>query len=214
MAVSIQERPGRVMTAPRLRVALVTPAYPPDRDDVSVASVASVASRLSARGHEVVVATQQPLGTPGTSGPAVEPGDGGVVVRRFATAGSVRGHALSPDLWRWLREGAGGADVVHVHDVHALTSLPALTLAPRPLVLTPRHHPPSGTEGRPGSGQVPATAVRSALARVSRVICSTPAEAGRFASDLGAADRVVTVPPREDEAGVAERCYLELAPCR
>ena len=59
--------------------------------------------------------------------------------------------------------------------------------------------------------QAHATAARRALARVSRVICTSPSEAELFVSRLGAADRVVTVPDDGGEAATLA-CYRSLVP--
>lgn len=186
-----------------LRVRLVVPEYLPERAGATV-HVAALARALSMGGHDVVVATQHPLGS---RLPDHEVGADGVRVRRFASAGRVAGHEISPALWRWLREGADGADVVHVHDVHALTSLLAMAVAPRPVVLTPHHRPPGEGGSEALVRQVHAVASRRALRRVSRIICASPSEAAAFAGRLGAAERVVTVAPGEEGAAVARGCY-------
>lgn len=198
------------MVGPRLKVRLVAPEHLPERSETT-ARVAALATALSARGHDVVVATAQAAGS---CLPQREVGADGVTVRRFASAGCVRGQEISPALWHWLREGADDADVVHVHDVQALTSLPALTVAPRPLVLSPhlRAGGPAGSQA--WARQVHASAARRALQRVSRVLCSTPDESDRFVARFGGASRVLTVTPGRGEAAVVEDCYLALSGLR
>lgn len=206
MTTGVDDRPVAVGAGSALRVRLVVPECLPDRWAVAL-HVSDLAARLSAHGHEVVVATQQAAGSPL---PDRERRSDGVVVRRFASVGAVRGRELSPELWRWLRDGADGADVVHVHDVHALVSIPALALAPRPVVLTPHYLAPAERGGDAPALQVHATAGRRVLQRVSRIICSSAPEAAAFVRDLGAGDRVVTVPAGDDGCAPAEAGYREV----
>lgn len=207
MTTHLLERPTLAGGAAR-RLRLVVPEHRPERGGVA-ARVAALASLAAAQGHDVVVATQHAAGP---DLPEVEVGADGVLVRRFASAGTVRDQAISPGLWRWLREGADRADVVHVHDLHALTSLLALSVAPRPVLLTPHLRARTEVGADALARQAHATAARRALARVSRVICATPCEARAFVARLGAADRVVVHPEHDDAATLA--CHLSVAPVR
>ena len=101
MTADLLERPALAPGVP-LRIRLVVPDHHPEDGGVA-AHVAALARTSVAHGHDVVVATQHAAGC---DLPDLEVGADGLVVRRFASAGSVRGQAISPELWRWLREGA------------------------------------------------------------------------------------------------------------
>ncbi len=183
VTTGVDERQVAVSAGFALRVRLVVPECLPDRWAVTL-HVSDLAARLSAHGHEFVVATQHAAGS---SLPGRERRSDGVVVRRFASAGTV-----------------------HVHDVHALVSIPALALAPRPVVLTPHHLALGERGGDARALQVHATAGRRVLQRVSRIICSSAPEAAAFVRDLGAGDRVVAVPAGDDGCAPAEAGYREV----
>jgi glycosyltransferase involved in cell wall biosynthesis len=112
------------VTKPRL--TLVVARYLPHLGGIEV-HVAELARRVAAAGWQVTVATLGPSRRQdGNDAPEREVDDG-VQVLRFPGQFPLAGHPLSsPMLWRYLRAGAGGADVVHVHNYHAPVVLPAL----------------------------------------------------------------------------------------
>ncbi|MEK0085496.1 glycosyltransferase family 4 protein [Benzoatithermus flavus] len=110
-----------------MRLAFLTNNRFPPREGIG-RHILEVASRLRARGHEVTV-----LARGNAFAPWAETVAAGLRVRHFPHY-PLRPfhHALAQhELARWLREGADGADLVHVH----LPLLPPL-LTDRPLVVT------------------------------------------------------------------------------
>jgi glycosyltransferase involved in cell wall biosynthesis len=163
-----------------MKLTYVVPRYLPHLGGIEN-HVHAIATRMCERGHEVTVATQR---EDDHDLPAVERLDSGAVVRRFASGARLRGQGLSPALWRWLREGAGGADLVHAHNYHALTTAGVLRSAPRPLVFTPHYLGAGEGLAEAGLHAVHRPVMRGLLRRVARVICVTPSEAELFRSDL------------------------------
>ncbi|MGR7026278.1 glycosyltransferase family 4 protein [Geodermatophilus sp. URMC 62] len=182
----------------RLRIGLVVPRYLPHLGGIEN-HVAALAVRLADRGHAVTVATQREADA---ALPAREVDAHGVVVRRFPSAGRLRGQGLSPALWAWVRRGADRAQVVHLHNLHALTTLPALAAARPPVVLTPHHLGPGEGWAEELLHRGHAAAARRVLPKVGRIVCTTPSEAASFARHLGAGERCVVVPNGVDAAAI------------
>jgi glycosyltransferase involved in cell wall biosynthesis len=181
-----------------LRVSLVVPRYLPHLGGIEN-HVAALAVRLADRGHAVTVATQVEADV-SLSRREVDPH--GVVVRRFPSVGRCRGQGLSPALWAWVRRGADRAQVVHLHNFHALTTLPALAAARSPVVFTPHYLGPGEGAAEELVHRGYAAAVRRVLPKVGRVVCTTPSEAALFAQYVGAGERCVVVPNGVDAAAI------------
>ena len=120
-----------------LRVAIVTPRYPPAIGGVEH-HVGMLATALARRGISVEVVATDPTGT-------LSPDESldGVTVHRFPTLANDGTYFLSPGLKRWLCCNVRRFDLLHAHSYH--TPLPMLAaLAVRgtaiPLVLTPHFH--------------------------------------------------------------------------
>src|SRR3954453_17739531 len=111
-----------------MRISIVVPQYLPHLGGIEN-HVAALAVRLQSWGHEVTVATQRE-GDPSLARQEVDAH--GVTIRRFPSAVRLLGDGLSPALWHWVRTGAGGAHVTHLHNYHALTTWAALAAAPAP----------------------------------------------------------------------------------
>jgi glycosyltransferase involved in cell wall biosynthesis len=187
-----------------MRLTMVVPRYLPHLGGIEN-HVWAIGSRLQRLGVAVTIATQL---EGDRSLPTTEVTADGLVVRRFPSVGKVRGQGVSPALWRWVRDGAGDADLVHAQNYHALTTLPVLTAATVPLVFTP-HYLGVG-EGR-FEGALHAwyaRAARRGLRRVHRVICVTRSEASSFAQDVGCADRCIVIPNGVDVQAIREAVPL------
>jgi len=181
-----------------VKVAIVVPRYLPHLGGIEN-HVAAVASRLQDMGHEVTIATQL---EGDRSLARCERAPNGLFVRRFPSAAPLRGQGLSPLLWRWVKAGAGQADIVHVHNFHALTTLPNVAAARTPFIFTPHYLGPG--EGRVETALHAAysVAMRRALLHVSRVICVTDSEAAAFAHHIGFAERCQVIPNGIDSAAI------------
>jgi glycosyltransferase involved in cell wall biosynthesis len=184
-----------------LRVAMVTPGYPPDAGGVE-AHTGALATELRALGVDVRVLTARR----GLTSPRSELVDG-VPVRAFPAL-STTAVSASPRL-----VGAGlaafvGADLVHVHGYHAASAVSALTGVAAPVVLTPHYH---------GGGHTPVAEllhtgyryVGRGIVRAARaVICVSEAERAALVADMpSAAPRTVVVPN-----GVHTACLAAATP--
>lgn len=173
-----------------MRIALVTPRYPPANGGVEQV-VAHLARGLAALGEQVEVLTQAE--TRGAAGSATV---GGVRVRRFAAPVPDRQAQITPRLWAYLACHASRYDVIHAHNYHGLLALAAALAATRPLVFSPHYH---------GTGHTPVRRLlhvpyracgRYLFDRAARVLCDSEAEAllvrRHFPSASG---RIQVVPP-------------------
>jgi glycosyltransferase involved in cell wall biosynthesis len=181
-----------------VKVTIVVPRFLPHVGGIEN-HVGAVASGVADIGHSVTVATQ--LEADGL--PACEELPSGVVVRRFPSAGRFRGQGLSPALWRWVSAGAGGADIVHLQNYHALTTLMTTAFAPTPAVLTP-HYLGAGTGAlEAGLHRVHASAFRQAMRQRTTVICVSSSEAAAFADAVGSVDRIEVIPNGVDQLAIS-----------
>lgn len=167
------------------RLTLVVARYLPHLGGIEI-HVAELAGRVAAAGWEVTVAA---LDTADGAAPAPDraaPQDS-VRVLRFPGQVPAAGHAVwSPALWRFLRRGAGGADVVHVHNYHAPVVLPALSTARARVVFTPHY---LGVATSPAA-RLEHAAYRRVIGPILRrqqpaVVHVSTTEADEFRRDLG-----------------------------
>ena len=161
--------------------------------------VAALAVRLAARGHEVEVLTQQKVRGV-TSIERIE----GVTVRRFPLALPEPIYALTPGIWRYLRQHGARYDLVHAHSYHAFPALFTALAGRHPLVLTPHYH---------GGGHMPLgralhVPYRRALGslmlgRADAIICVSHSEAALLLRHFpAAANRISVIPNGVDVAAV------------
>ena len=173
-----------------MRLTIVVPRYLPHLGGIEN-HVSAVGSGLQRLGVQVTIATQlegeQSL-------PVSEVTSQGVVVRRFPTFLPLRGQGVSPALWRWVRDLSGETDLVHVHNYHALTTLPVVLATRVRRVFTP-HYLGAGDGWRERAvHRSYALAARHALRGVDRVICVTASEASSFARHVGYGSRCTVIP--------------------
>jgi glycosyltransferase involved in cell wall biosynthesis len=181
-----------------VKVAYAVPRYLPHLGGIEN-HVAALATGVARAGHEVTVLTQQQ----GADAPVEEIIEG-VTVRRFASMLSFRGQGLSPRLWQAVRHLDPTTDILHVHNVHAASTLGVLVASRTgPIVVTP-HYLGSG------SGLVTQTMHRlydpllgQALGKASTIICVSRAEADQLVHDLDVEDGDIQVIPNGvDVAGL------------
>jgi glycosyltransferase involved in cell wall biosynthesis len=185
-----------------VRIALVSPGYPPAAGGVEVV-VAQTARALARAGASVeVLAQEHRHGLPRV----VE--DDGVMIRRFATSPS-RTYPVAPGLWRYLQRHQTKYDVVHGHSYHcAVAAGAALVLrahrdGPR-FVYSPHYH---------GGGHTTVSSLihhayrpvgRAVFSRAATVVCVSRAEAELVAQHFPAvAARIAVVPNAVDTAALA-----------
>ena len=181
-----------------MRITYVVPRYLPHLGGIEN-HVHAIATRMVSFGHDVTVATQL---EDDRALPGVERVPDGPLIRRFPSGVKLRGQGLSPSLWRWLRDGADGAELVHVHNYHALTTVGVLRTAPRPIVFTPHYLGVGEGTAEAALHAVHRPMMRGLLRRVRAVICVTPSEAAGFVADLGFASRCHVIPNGVDVARV------------
>jgi len=122
-----------------MRILLATPSYYPNIGGVEYV-VKSIAERHAALGHETTVVT----GDPKADKPREEEINGVHVIRwpTWAPSGAYHIPRMRSQLEKLLTDAARGADVVHAHSVHSIsTTYAARALkATAKLVVTPHCH--------------------------------------------------------------------------
>lgn len=168
-----------------MRVALVSPQYPPQLGGVEH-HVQQLAVHLVRGGDDVDVLT---LAAPGEASTSLVDG---VTVRRIP---AFAGRSHLPVSWgiaAALR--ARPYDVVHAHNYHSLLPLAASRAAADRLVLTPHYHGRSASRVRGALLRAYRPVGRQVCARARRIICVSAAERALAISDLGVpAERVVVL---------------------
>lgn len=169
-----------------MRVAVVSPGYPPARGGVEMV-VARTARALVRAGVRVdVLADERDPRAAGTGD------DHGVTVRRFA-CNRAKNYRLAPGLWRYLRAHRGDYDVVHAHSYHAPTAVLAASAlatrapgAPAPghpaLVVSPHYHGTGHSAARALLHRLYRPIGTRALVRARSVVCVSHAEADLVAA--------------------------------
>lgn len=168
-----------------MRIALITPGFPPDLGGVET-HVGRLAAGLAARGHDISVLSHHRRGTR-TPSP-----DDNLHVQRFRTFGSAR-YPVSPALWRQARQTA--ADVVHAHSYHALAAVAALFVDTTvPVVVTPHYHGAGHTPLARALHPIYRPVGRRVLERAAAIVAVSKAEQTLIGRDFPSlADRVVVI---------------------
>lgn len=185
-----------------MRIALVSPGYPPASGGVEVV-VAHTARALVRAGASVDVLAQER----GHGFPAVIEDDG-VVVRRFP-AMLREPYPVAPGLWRQLRRHRARYDIVHGHNYHCVAAAgAALTLSTRRdgprFVFSPHYHGGGHTTVSSLLHHVYRPFGRMAFARAAAVVCVSDAEADLVAAHFGRSVRKIAVVPNAvDGAAIA-----------
>jgi glycosyltransferase involved in cell wall biosynthesis len=172
-----------------MRIAMVSKHYAPFAGGVE-SHIEEIAKRLSARGETVEVLTHHD----GHGVPVTEVRDG-VLIRRHQVPVTSQHFGLSPALWAALVRQRHRYDVVHVHGYHSSAPLAGALAGASPMIFTPHYH---GTGHSPlrKALHIPYRVVGAAIvARSSRVICVSQAEADLFLTHFPSARSRVTVIP-------------------
>jgi glycosyltransferase involved in cell wall biosynthesis len=124
----------------KMRILFIAPSYHPHIGGVEYV-VKSVAERLARAGHEVTVVA----GEPNTDKPREEEVNGVRVIRwpTWSPSGAYHFPRRKSDLEKLLRELARQVDVIHIHSVHSILSVYALSIVKQTnarVVVTPYYH--------------------------------------------------------------------------
>lgn len=170
-----------------MRVALVSPRFPPDVGGVEE-HVARLARHLAGAGVDVEVLTQS------GPGPARRETVDGVTVRRFRLPLPSRPDVPAPGLVAALAR-LEDVDVVHAHSYHALPALAAAMTARRiPVVLTPFFHGSGHSRLRNALHVAYRPLGRRLVARADAVVAVSPSEAVLLDNRFGAGGKTTIVP--------------------
>lgn len=178
-----------------IRIALVTPGYPPRLGGVE-RHVEMLATGAARAGFDVEVLTTDPTGRL----PAVDRG-GGVMVRRFSTLRGSDVFYLSPRLGWWLIRHAREFDLIHAHSYHAPLALFAAIAAKIhgvPFIVTPHYHGTGHTQARRLIHSVYRAFGAWMVRRAALVICNSEAECNLVRSDFGATRPTAVILPGVD----------------
>ncbi|MFD8396408.1 glycosyltransferase family 4 protein [Streptomyces sp. NPDC059680] len=182
-----------------MKVALVSPGYPPAPGGVE-SVVAHTAHALARAEAEVEVLTQERRrDLPGTAW------DQGVLVRRFA-CNQAATWRIAPGLLRYLARNAADYDVVHGHSYHGLTGIAAaLTVQTRrpgvPYVFSPHYHGTGHSTMRALLHRACLPVGRAAMASAQSVLCVSRHEAERVTAHFPeVVGRISVVPNAVDLA--------------
>ena len=167
-----------------MRIALVTPRYPPQTGGVET-HVRELAERFADRGHAVTVFTAD-AGFEGTR----RERRNGVAVRRFRSIHPGNAFYVSPGIAPAVRRH--DADVVHAHNYHALpAAAAALAVDDEGFVLTTHYHGASASSVRDRLLTLYRPLGRWALRRADAVLAVSEWEARRLRADLDVDGEVV-----------------------
>ena len=186
--------------ASRVRVALVTPRYAPQRGALA-RQVEGLARAVIRQGGTVVVLTQSME----RRLPKVEDRDG-VTIRRFPAAWSSRTLMGASGLWDHLRRTASSYDLVHVHDDLALLAVAAARGHARRLLFTP-HSLGELVARRPLRRDA-----RLALIQAAGVVCTSRSMAGLLVQSFpGISGNVAILPQGADLGAIRTAAPIDVS---
>lgn len=176
-----------------MRVALVTPAFPPSIGGVED-HVAQLATHLSSTGIDVEVFTgSRRAETPAT------PQKRDSIVHRYP-AWTTTAMSVSPRLLVRTMHLDNTFDIVHVHSYHASSALAALTGFRRPVVFTPHFHGTGHTRSTRMLHSLYRKFSRALFTSSSAVVCVSDAELELVHSYFPGLDTYTTVIPNGVDA--------------
>ena len=184
-----------------MRVALVSPGYPPTPGGVETV-VAHSARALVRAGITVEVLTQERRRDLDSRSE-----DQGVLVRRFPS-NQAENYRCAPGLYRYLARHHDDYDVVHGHSYHALTGVAAAlclsaTRARTPYVLTPHYHGTGHTAARSLLHRAYRPLGHAALASAGSVLCVSRPEADLLRAHFpDLAEKISMVPNAVDATAI------------
>jgi glycosyltransferase involved in cell wall biosynthesis len=200
-------RHGR-LGARDVRIAHVTPGYPPDQGGVETV-VGSLATELAAAGHRVSVLTQ--AWTRGQHQPGVS-GDNPRVARFRDLTGS-KHFRTAPGLWKAVRDANHKVDIFHAHSYHSSVSLATALLAKKPWVFSPYYHGPGHTAGAKLAHGVYGPMTAALFARAAALICISRSEAAAVAQAFpGSEDKIVIITPGIDLVAIESAVAFDTEP--
>jgi len=156
-----------------MRVALVTPRYPP-HSGLLARHVGKLAHGLAARGVDVEVLAQGPW----RRVPALA-GAGRVAIRRFSGSLPAARPAVAPALWQYLRRTVGSFDLIDVHSTDAMLGIAVAAAGARNIVFTVHRSVPQLVRWPH------AHATRTLVVRAMYTACATNAQADLLRRALG-----------------------------
>jgi glycosyltransferase involved in cell wall biosynthesis len=194
-----------------MRIALVSPGYPPTRGGVEMV-VAQTARALVRAGAQVEVLTDERC----WELPRVSY-DKGVLVRRF-DCNQARNYRIAPALWRYVGAHSGDYDVVHGHGYHAPTAVGAAlglraAQSRTPFVFSPHYHGTGHSRARALLHHFYRPVGRVALDLARSVVCVSKTEAELIDRHFPAfGSRTVVVPNAVDTAALRAASPFEGEP--
>lgn len=184
-----------------MRIALVSPGYPPTRGGVEMV-VAQTARALVRAGAQVEVLTDERC----AELPLVSC-DNGVLVRRFA-CNQAKNYRVAPSLWRYVGAHSCDYDVVHGHSYHAPAAVGAAlalraTQSGTPFVFSPHYHGTGHSRARALLHHLYRPVGRVALDLARSVVCVSKTEAELIDRHFPASgSRIIVVPNAVDAAAL------------
>jgi glycosyltransferase involved in cell wall biosynthesis len=181
-----------------VRILEVTPGYTPTIGGVE-RHVQAISEEMVRLGHEVVVATMDPLGEHRSDGLV-----NGVLVRHFAALGPNDAYRVPRGLAPFVRGTRDQFDVVHVHNYHAALIPLIAAQNPRTLIVTPHLNDVPHSRFAALLHAPYALLGRWAMRRADAVVCVSSAEQERVVSRLGVqSSRTVVIPNGVEERLIA-----------
>lgn len=191
-----------------MRIALVTPGFPPEVGGVEF-YVQSLAIELNALGFAVDVLTQCPRGRAAEW--TASEASSSIRVLRFGDWTGTRRFRIAPGLWHYLRKNGASYDVIHVHSFHAIPALAACQATDRPIVFTPYYHDMGHTLPAKLLHLLYDKLAKRIFTRSSYVLCVSDAEAKNVSRDYPASEsRVHKVGAGIDIEGIRQALPFNL----
>jgi glycosyltransferase involved in cell wall biosynthesis len=157
-----------------MRVALVSPGFPPDPGGVETV-VGHLGTEFARMGHSTRVLCHRLPGTPARGDRVGQPEL--LDVERFGDWAHSRRFSVSPPLWRRIRQLSRQFEVVHAHSFHASPALAASVWTDAPQIFSPHFHELGHTPAARMLHKLYDPMARRIFSTAAAVICSSEAEA-------------------------------------